>query len=328
MSLPLSAAWSAFVDAVEAGCLRALRALLCRLSWRRVDQFAAALGSGFHVAVFTRRAVAIRNVRVVFGNELSFADADRIARRANIRFVQSMCQFLRITALTAEEFQQRVKLVGLEHYERATARGRGVIILTAHLGNWEFLGARLARAGVPLTGLARDRSNGTVDRIMRETREAAGTTVLPQGATMLTIARMLQRNEAFAILVDQHAAFQGVPLPFFGRVTPMHPVVARLARQTGAAVLPCYCTRCGDEEYVTTIYPELELAVTDDKHADIVENTRRTTRMLEAQIRLHPDEWLWVHKRWRDNDDYFVEWAKNARAARTRPAHAAMASEG
>ncbi len=276
------------------------------MSWNQTQALARHTGLGIHQLIRTRRTVAVYNLLIAFPS-LAPSGADQLARAASVNFVRSMFHFLRFPALAKSELARRVELQGWQHYEQAAGRQRGVVILTAHLGNWELLGARLVAAGAPLAGIARERSNSTVGHIMRATRTATGMVVLDKDEGLLAGVRWLKQGNALGVLPDQHASWQGAPLEFFGRVTPMHTVVARLTRTTGCAVLPCYCTWEADR-YVARVYPELEMQRSSDKDADLLENTRRMIRVLEAQIRAYPDQWLWVHKRWRDNDHDYVRY--------------------
>jgi KDO2-lipid IV(A) lauroyltransferase len=294
--------WRRFVDDAETIGLRATRTALRRMSWNEADRFGALIGAAFHTICLPRRIVAMRSLRTAFRDQIDFPEADRIARNACVHFSQSMIQFLRLPEMAPEEVLSRVELIGAENYRTAAARGRGVIILTAHFGNWELLGARLALEGIPLTVIARGHNNATIGHIVRQTRETGGMRVFEKENTILHAVRILQNNGTIGILPDQHAGNQGIPIEFFGRVTQMHSVVARLARTTGAAVVPVYCPRTHPCHYTATIYPMLKLRRTSDKTADMFVNTRLMTRILEEQIREYPDQWLWVHKRWREID--------------------------
>jgi KDO2-lipid IV(A) lauroyltransferase len=185
-------------------------------------------------------------------------------------------------------------------------RRKGVILLTAHLGNWEVLGARAAQE-CPLTVIARPTSNSGVQRHIDACRAAAGMNVISKYDTGRAALKVLKENGVLAILPDQHAGPSGLLLPFFGQATRVIPAVARLALMSGATVVPCFGYR--RKNFVThgningVISEGWRVENRGENRAALIESgARHMIADIENAIRHAPDQWLWLHRRWRPED--------------------------
>lgn len=194
---------------------------------------------------------------------------------------------------------------GFEHFEAARSLGKGTLVVTAHLGNWELIGFVYALLGVKLHIVARDIKNPRVNKVWVELRESSGLKVIRAKRRQGGLKQMLQAlkgNESVAIVLDQNMpAGGGVFVDFFGKPASTLDLVAVLAKRTGAAVVPAFTFRRSDGSHHAVISPPLEWehVTSDDPHADVVHNTQRYTRIIEDAIRAHPDQWLWLHRRWK-----------------------------
>ncbi len=194
---------------------------------------------------------------------------------------------------------------GFEHFKAAGARGKGTIVVTAHLGNWELLGVLYSLLGVKLHIVARDIKNKSANKLWVELRESSGLKQISAHRRQGGLKKMLsalKNNEAIAIVLDQAMAPDiGVFVDFFGKPACTLDLVAVLAKRTGAAVVPAFTHRKPDGTHHAVIFPPLEWeeVASDEAHADIVHNTQRYTALIEAAIREHPDQWLWLHRRWK-----------------------------
>jgi KDO2-lipid IV(A) lauroyltransferase len=185
---------------------------------------------------------------------------------------------------------------------RARAEGGGLIVLTAHFGSWEFFAGAMAAHGFPLTIVQRPREDAGLDRVLQERRAEAGAAYLERGSAAFAAIRALRRGDLLALPFDQNAhAGEGVFVPFFGRLAATRTAPVRLAMLTGAPVVPAFLVRERDEplRHVARILPPLELAPGEGDDV-VLENVRRMTHAIEAEVRRAPEQWAWSHRRWRN----------------------------
>lgn len=209
------------------------------------------------------------------------------------RVIAMMAQFPRIGKDNIREF---IRYEGLENYLQAKTRGRGVLVATAHLGNWEFSAFAHALLTEPMAVVARPMDNPLLDDVVTRYRTMSGNRVIGRGQNFLRpLMETLRDNGAVGILADQNVtADRGVFVEFFGRKACVDAGLVRLARRTGAAVVPGYALWSESEgRYVLHFEPEIEMS------GDEQEDTQAVQARLEAAIRRAPEQWLWVHRRWK-----------------------------
>ncbi len=211
---------------------------------------------------------------------------------ANIaRVIGTFAQFPRINAGNVREW---IRYDGLENYQEAKRRGRGVLIATAHLGNWEFSAFAHALMTEPMWVMVRPLDNPLIDRLVAGYRARSGNRVVEKKDFLRGMLKALHRNEAVGILIDQHAAEDAVPVDFFGRKAAAATGFVRIAHHTGATVLPGYALwRESERRYVLRFDEPIEMT------GDIARDTQRLHTHLESVIRRDPDQWLWIHRRWK-----------------------------
>jgi KDO2-lipid IV(A) lauroyltransferase len=203
--------------------------------------------------------------------------------------------FARFPALNAANVGDLIGYDGFEHYRAGIERGRGVLFATAHLGNWElsaFAHAILAR---PMNVVVRPLDNPLLDVLVEQRRSLSGNTLLSRRDFARSILQALRKNQAVGILVDQNTAPEnGAFVPFFGRLACANTTFAKLAARSGAAVIPGFAVwNRGERRYVLRFYPAV--AITGEE----AEDTARIQAAIESAIREYPDQWLWIHRRWK-----------------------------
>jgi len=183
----------------------------------------------------------------------------------------------------------------------ALEEGRGVMLVTAHCGNWELLNARLPVAGVPLISVVRELDNSRVDRLVTTSRTRFGTEIFPRGPTAgRNIARALAKNKVCGLLIDQDIRdVPGVFVPFFGRPAWTPSGAAMLAIRRGCPVVPAFIHRRPDGTHLAEIHPPLAMPDGGTLEDRIQELTAAATTAIELQIRAYPEQWVWMHRRWR-----------------------------
>ena len=162
-----------------------------------------------------------------------------------------------------------------------------------------MVGARIAAEGYPLNVIARAQRDDRLTEYIRRTREVTGMRVLHREQSVRQSLRALRGNELVGILLDQNAGDDGVFVDFFGQPASTAPGAAAFALRTGAAVVPTFGWRKPDDSHVAEIGPALPLVETGDREKDILANTARYTKVIEERIREHPEQWFWLHKRWK-----------------------------
>jgi len=273
-------------------------ALLCRVrsQWflYRLGTF---LGDLTYLLPLRLRRVALSNLRRAYP-QFSPAEIRRLCR-SNLRlFGKNLVEFLHSPCLSREDIRSRVKLQGLEFLHGAFKQGKGVICLTAHFGNWEWMGARITADGFPLAVIARPHDDPATSAFIDSIRIHNGLKVIPRHDVRAAL-RSLRRQEILAVLADQHAGKAGIPVPFFGRPASTFPGIAALALRSGAPIIPCFIVRMPDNTHVATICPPVQLISGDDTQETIRANVALCTKIIEDQIRCYPDHWMWIHNRWK-----------------------------
>lgn len=242
-----------------------------------------------------RKQMAAANIRQCLG--LSAAEAEEMARQSWTRFGYMMVEVLRFPEIK-KDIEQYVHIVGKENMEKALALGRGGIIATAHSGNWELLGGALALHGFPIVGVAQKQKNSTMDRLINEYRSLIGMHVTYKSGVR-EMFTMLTEGWVIGLLMDQDAGRDGVVLKFFGRDTACVQGPASLARFKDAPILPVFISQNPDGTHTLEIHEAVFVEKTKDKREDIKRTTDVLTKIIEMHIRQHPQEWFWLHDRWK-----------------------------
>jgi len=273
--------------------LSLLASLAGRLSPAGVRRWGAVLGWLVWV-VGVRRRVAVGNIGRALG--LGPRAARRLARRCYRQLGRTMVEFLRVGSLDRHGARRILGEGPLQRVE-AFRQGKGVLVLGAHLGNWDLLACAAARAGLPVNVVTRELKSSRLNRFWMAQREACGVRLLPAEGSAKAVLRALRRNEVVALVLDQHEP-DGLVVPFLGRPAATSAALARLARATGAPVVPAFLLRRGDG-YRARVLDPVELRRSEDRRRDHWENTARFNRIIEQEVRARPEQWFWVHRRWK-----------------------------
>ena len=211
--------------------------------------------------------------------------------RSITRLIRTFAEFPR---MNATNIGQWIRYDGFEHFAEAKRRGNGVLFATAHLGNWELSAFAHALMAEPMSVVVRPLDNPVLDRFVSARRALSGNRILGKKDFLRGILEALRRNEAAGILIDQDAGPGGIFVDFFGRQASVDAGFAKLAHKTGAAVIPGFALWSDAEQrHVLKFLPIVEMT------GDLASDTQRLHSILEQQIRAHPDQWLWMHRRWK-----------------------------
>lgn len=194
----------------------------------------------------------------------------------------------------------RVSLEGIEHLTAAATGAGGVLLLTAHFGNWELLGLAHTLTGLPLTVVVRPLDSPVLDRLAQRLRARTGAELIAKRFALRPVLGALRRGRMVGILLDQNAArAEGVFVPFFGRPASTSRSLALLAVRTRRPIVPVFIHREPDGRHRVVIEPPLANPAANPPDAAIVELTAECARRIEATIRRWPEQWFWLHRRWR-----------------------------
>ncbi len=243
------------------------------------------------------RRVADKNLQIAYGESMTAPDRDKLIRRVFQSFALSTAEFLEAPRWTPEQVKALAQADSYEIVDKVLARGKGMILLAAHFGNWELLARRAALAGYNFAVIARQSEDAAFNEITDALRANGGYTVLPRGGSPKVILQRLRANGIVAILPDQKS--EDVFVPFFGRLAGTVAGPAVLALKTGAGIVPMFCPRQPDGTYKMVLYPEIDTTATGDTEADIRRIMSEATAIIEEMVRKYPDQWLWLHDRWR-----------------------------
>ena len=265
---------------------------------------ARAVGAGIGAAAWRLlgrlRAVGMRNL------ELAFPGKSEAERKAILRGVYrslgwEVGEFCKMSGYTAEQASAFIRYDGLEHYLAAREKGKGVLVLTGHLGAWELSSFYHSLRGYPMSLVIRRLDNPLVDAFVNRIRCLHGNRVIHKDDFARGLLTSMQRGETVGILMDTNMTPpQGVFVPYFGVEACTASGLARVALHSGAAVLPGFLVwEAAEQKYVLRFGEQLELIRGGNAAQDIVANTALFTATIEAYVRRYPEQWLWVHRRWK-----------------------------
>ncbi|MBN1919190.1 MAG: lipopolysaccharide heptosyltransferase II [Verrucomicrobia bacterium] len=279
--------------------LRFLQRLFCLLPHRLAVGAGEWLGRIWYSLDAQHRRVAKSNLVNAYP-DWPYARVCRVARQAFVHVARVLVDFLRVPRYADGAYRERwVKVVGEEHLREAHARGKGVLLLSAHWGNWELMGLMCTVFGYRVAAIARRVGSRGMTRFVNELRGVTGLRVFDKMQAARPTLAALKAGECVGILVDQNDAVTGIPATFFGRVCATTPALASFARKTGAPVVPAVCPLQSDGRYEARLDAPIELPQTGDAERDVAEMTQRVTSYIERCVREAPEQWFWVHRRWK-----------------------------
>jgi KDO2-lipid IV(A) lauroyltransferase len=292
----------------------ALAAAIRLFEWLPLDA-GVALGARFGAAWARMGGPRTRRVRAQLARALPEADAARREawdRGVFVHLGRGLAELLILSGRRRRELLARVRIEGLEHVDaaRRTSPTGGVLVVTAHVGNWELACARMAESGLPLSVVVRPQRWRVVDRALGDlrgvgasaARAGAALETIPRRRAAIRVARALEAGRVVVVALDQDAGRrEGIFVRFFGQLASTRNAPVALATRRGAPVLPVFIHRDPDGRgHLLRIHPALQLEseASDDEEA-ARRNVQRVTARIEGEIRASPDQWIWTHRRWR-----------------------------
>jgi KDO2-lipid IV(A) lauroyltransferase len=299
----MSAENPGLLDLAAFGLFICLRSLFSFLPRRLCLQAGAALGSFLFWADKKHRRIALANLDKALDRDLPPARRRGIAQESFRNFGRVVAENLKWSRLRKSRRSQLLTAEGAASIRRALEAGKGVLLFSAHLGNWEVAPQFLSSLG-PLSVVARPLDNPLLEGELVRFRQSLGARVISKYQAARPILQALHRNEIVAILVDQNVLrSQAVFVDFFGRPAATTPSLASFHLRTGAPLIPTFCYPTAASSYLIKVGPALDIELCGDLERDVLKITQASTKIIEAEIRDHPSLWFWFHNRWKTRPD-------------------------
>ena len=271
--------------------------LLRRLPYKAASATGAFFGKILYIFDRKHRKIAYDNLKPSFP-EKTDEELFEIIKRVYDNMGRGFTEFLYLPKLPLEKLKKVIKVEGEEHLKSALGKGKGVIVIVSHFGNWELMGARYTEYGAS-TVIAFPQSNALTDKVITRYRTNAGMCIIFTGNAIKEIFRTLKGNGMVGFLADQDAHGEGVFIDFFGRPASTNRGPAVMALKTKAAIITSFIVREKDNTFTLHFEPEIPLVDTGDFEADVRKNTENWSAVLERYVRKYPEQWFWVHRRWK-----------------------------
>ncbi len=302
---------------------RGLRALAQSAPLAIARAFGRTLGGCAYRCLGLQRRLTQEHLRIAFGEGVSASERSRIARRVFTNLGQTFMEWLHLSAMSTASLQALITCEGLEQLREALTQGHGVILVTAHFGNWELIPLYLRSLGFEGGVLARRLRYPEYESFLIDLRGKRGIPTLARGS-LKDVTRLLRANQIVGMLPDQDMdSLEGMFVDFFGHPahTPVGP--AALSLMSGAPVLPCFLIRDG-ARFRLVIEPPVATPATHDRIEAIAVLTQGWSRVVESYVRRYPDHWMWMHRRWKTRpglpEDSRQKAAGRERAGSRQPA--------
>jgi len=276
-----------------------LKGLIARIPKRYIIGLGKLLGGILLLVDARDRRLVLRNLRFIY-TDFSEKRIRELCRRVFQNLGITFLEICYMATLSREDILARVRIVGAEHLVRALEGKKGLIAITAHLGNWEMaLQFASCYFPFPVTTVVRKMGPPWIDRWLMHLRTRFGARVITKDGALRDMMKILRHGELLTLMVDQGRASDGVDVTFLGRKATATRGAALVAIRCESPVLMASCVRAADGELMVKIYPPLEIQRTGDLNADVQINSQLMSDAVEQAIREHPDQWCWNQRKWK-----------------------------
>jgi KDO2-lipid IV(A) lauroyltransferase len=291
---------------IEFAVVRAIAGVLAALPLAVALRVGAAVGTIFYLVSPRHRRIGMRNLAIAFP-ERPVRERRRILRRSLQNLGRTAVELVRLPALDDDDLRAMVRFEDEAWWHEAIRRERdtGGLILSGHFGNWELLVYAHGRRGYPVSMVHRTIANPLVDSWLNGIRARAGTRLVRKARAAVGVLRAMRDHELLVLPFDQNSTRGlGVFVPFFGLPASTNSGIARIALRTDAPIVPVFIVREGrSARHVVHVLPLLHAEHTGDFERDVVDTTARCSRVFEDMVRRYPEQWLWIHRRWKTRPD-------------------------
>lgn len=268
------------------------------ISQKSALKIGSSVGNLVYYTVKKRRQIALKNLRMIF-NDMQDSELEKIAHQCFQNIGKTLIEFMRFPKYNAEQILNAVKLEGEEHLRQAINADKGVLIVTAHFGNWEIIFHVLASFTSKLSAVAQRFKNYRLDTLVNRYRIIHGGELIEKKFASRQVLKHLKDNFCVVILGDQDAGENGIFIDFLGvpASTAKGPVM--FAMRAEVPILCVFDIRQNDGSHVISISAPIEMQSSGNLQTDIIANTKKLTNLLEELIYKYPPQWLWLHNRWK-----------------------------
>jgi len=267
------------------------------LPLRLVYFLAGFLAQGYYFFAFHDRRFVKANLRVIFP-EKSNRQLRKISRMVFRNFAKYLVDFFRFEKLNRQYIDKNVKLENLHYFDQALAKGKGVVVLTAHLGNWELGGVVIAQLGYPFWAVALPHKNKKVNNFFDAQRNRKGVKVIAMGKAVRSCITEIRNNHMVALVGDRDFSEKGIIIDFFGKPTHFPEGPAALSLMTGASIVPGFMLRNPDNSFTLRIEKPVEFTSSGDKIKDLADLIGVYNNIIQDYIRKYPEQWYVFRRFW------------------------------
>jgi KDO2-lipid IV(A) lauroyltransferase len=269
--------------------------------WRLGDWLAAGLAGLWYRLDTRHRRIALTNLKFAYGAAMSQEERERVAREVFRHFLRFVWEILELLLAPLSRLHRKTVILGYEHLAAALTKGRGAIVIAAHAGNWEYTVMGYGLKFGPVAVVARELDLPLGRALARHLRQRGGNWMVDKQKGLKDILAHLKKNRIVGIVIDQNtAAAEGLLADFFGQPARTTPVAALLARHRDIPVVPGFSRRLADGRHLLALFPAIPLKKTNNPEADVARHLQRQNRAVEAWVRACPQQWLWLHRRWKN----------------------------
>ncbi len=258
-------------------------------------------GIGFYL-MRKRRHIAYHNLQIAFGNSKTKSECDEIVKTIFLDTAKNVLEVAKLIYADPNSLKEIIRIDGLEYLDNALSQGKGVVALSAHIGNFILIGPRLILEGYPFSLIARDPKDKILAKTLSDIKMKIGLDSIPDKPRRICVAKSLaslKKNSILYLQIDQNASSQDLWVDFFGWLVPTFRGPVVFSFRTGAPILPMFIIRDASNHHKLIIKPPFKLVITENKEDDILQNTAKLTKLIEAYIKQYPNQWWWLHRRWK-----------------------------
>lgn len=275
---------------------------LKRIPLRSLGSYGETIGTiAFHILGKARR-IALNNLHLALGHKKNEQEIERICQNSFKNIGKDMMEVSHFPQYEDSYLKTLVRLEGTDYLDQALRQGKGVVAISAHLGNFTLMAIRLAKEGYPLSIVTKYSKNPKIVKFLTSYADTVGIESIPDKPRVACVAqslKALKENRILMVHIDLNAPTTEAWVDFFGYLVPTYKGPVVFSSRTGAPIVPIFSIRNADQRHQVIIHPPLDLNVTEDKQQDINTNTARITKIVEAMIQEYPEQWWWIHPRFR-----------------------------
>ncbi len=259
----------------------------------------------------------VKTIRHIYGDKWSEKEIRAFGKRVFVHQAWNLADyFYTINLKTREQFSKYWEIEGEEYLKAEYEKGKGVLCLVCHRGSWEFAAIAPPVLGYETTAVSKALKNARINEMIIKYRENRGMKNLSRGKTYPLLLEAIKKGECLIIMIDQDTRVKGVFVDFLGKQAWTPIGAARLALDTGSPVVPMAMLRLPNHKHRFCIKPPVPVANTGNYEADLLENTIRFTRVIEEYVREAPDQWVWMHERWKTTPETVEEWEREKQSGK------------